>query len=677
MGSDFVDKHYYINEKTGSTPFQRTWKKTSPIEKLLYIIYLIPLIALLIILGLIMILPFLFIRRTRPLLPKSEEIDPIYKKKKRGPGLHRRIWEMFEIFLNLYYMTLKQGLQVGGCLSSIILIYMQIRMIIHDLNNPIIIDYSQQAQISNSDPADRLRTDHDCAYGVGTGIANWANGKEPLAWYGMYHAFIIILCICLFGDELLNVRFGCFAPQWNRAGVGYTTMFLAVATLSTSPNWDFPETVQFRYIILILIFLLGLYNVLRTIVSMNGCTKSEIRFEDGRVGRKPLRFWTKGQWKSEWFRLNFLPPPGKGSYFWTENLQNYIGDWNFPLRIRSRKSLEKQIELQQNEIENKFDDGRIQKVYQKSEKELIWQRGRISRVVIHGGPRKMPPNLKAEIDAMKRIHVGQLPDYDGLLSDEEIEKIEEKVLAELEKDKGYFGIANWVPSVRVYAWLWFDVRRIFCIICGIGLLSIRAAICSFDLSAGAWYAYLDEYTKAQDNWKINGGPDDNTCQYYKGTSVPIFVLPGGKAVTGVAAMYIWVSLWNMFLVGMCLGVIGVAISNNMWWGMHLGLLGPIPVPITLIGPRMTSMSMGLTLGFVAIATLQQGFFFHNDFGIIATKIFCYAGVVGMILSLFPNEPLRPDFTRSPFWPWTSRYAFRRMDRKKWKYGWANNNDMYT
>lgn len=34
----------------------------------------------------------------------------------------------------------------------------------------------------------------------------------------------VLLSIMLFMDELLNVRMGLFAPQWNRAGTGYTMM---------------------------------------------------------------------------------------------------------------------------------------------------------------------------------------------------------------------------------------------------------------------------------------------------------------------------------------------------------------------------------------------------------------------------------------------------------------------
>lgn len=33
-----------------------------------------------------------------------------------------------------------------------------------------------------------------------------------------------MLCLMLIGDETFNVRMGLFAPQWSRAGIGYTIM---------------------------------------------------------------------------------------------------------------------------------------------------------------------------------------------------------------------------------------------------------------------------------------------------------------------------------------------------------------------------------------------------------------------------------------------------------------------
>nr|XP_019044530.1 hypothetical protein I302_06442 [Kwoniella bestiolae CBS 10118]OCF23460.1 hypothetical protein I302_06442 [Kwoniella bestiolae CBS 10118] len=685
MGSEYVDDHYYI-DKNDRTPSQRMWARTSPFHRLIYYLYIIPLFVLLLTLALVLSPFYLFIRATRPLLPSTSLPDPKTKRRDKttgkrryskyewfgeekefplytlfvplgkGPGLHRRTWEMFNYFIEFYKMILKQGLQVGGCTTALVVGYMQVRMMVHDLNDPLVVDYSQTYPLPNYDPAERLRTDPDCAYGVGSGIANWANGKEPLAWYTMYHIFILILCICLFGDELLNVRFGCFAPQWHRAGNGYTIMFLAAATLSTSPNWDYPETVQIRYLVLVVIVIFGLYNVLRTLVASVGCSTSGFKHLDYRVGRKPLRFWTDSEWMDDYYRMNFIQPGRHERYFWTEYLQSKVGDWNFPLERRSREDIKAQVEgLKKRNA--KWDDGRLQKVWQPSPEELENRRGRMSRVVIHGGPKKMPGNFKTELDEMKRVHVPPIdPD------DPPDEKLEKEMIKALDRDKAYFGIADWKPRTKSFGWWWFDVRRGYYMLCALGLFALRFGLCCFDLSAGSFYQYLEEYKDAADQWKINGGPSNDTCQYYKGSSVPIFILPGGNAYSG--------GVWNTFILGMCAAIFGVAVSNNMWYGMHIGF-----APITLIGPRMTSMSLGITTAFVALANLQQGFYFHNDAGIIFTKIICYASIIGAALCVYPNEPLRPNFTRDPFWGWTSRCAFRRMDRKKWHYEDKDMQDM--
>lgn len=157
---------------------------------------------------------------------------------------------------------------------------------------------------------------------------------------------------------------------------------------------------------------------------------------------------------------------------------------------------------------------------------------------------------------------------------------------------------------------------------------------------------------------------------------------------------IWLGIWHTFLIGMCAAIIFVSISNNMWWGMHW----PFP-PMTLIGPRMSSMSIGVTLGLwvcplflpffskmslkdhqtretwtddefsVAFATLQQGFFFSNEYVtlhfllqspeeyrrevkwadktwsttfsslILVVRIICYASVIGFIMFLYPVSKL--------------------------------------
>lgn len=79
-------------------------------------------------------------------------------------------------------------------------------------------------------------------------------------------------------------------------------------------------------------------------------------------------------------------------------------------------------------------------------------------------------------------------------------------------------------------------------------------------------------------------------------------------------------LWHYFLLGMLAAIFMVTLSNNRWWGMHC------PLWLTLIGPRMSTSSVGWTLllqvfaydvsggadcGSVVVATLQLGFF-HEE-----------------------------------------------------------------
>ena len=87
--------------------------------------------------------------------------------------------------------------------------------------------------------------DPQCAYLVGTGIANWSENLENLVWFGMYHGFICLLCVMLIIDETLNIRFGLFSPQWTRAGNGWTIMLCVdycatFSVLSLTPAWFAP-----------------------------------------------------------------------------------------------------------------------------------------------------------------------------------------------------------------------------------------------------------------------------------------------------------------------------------------------------------------------------------------------------------------------------------------------------
>ncbi|ODO06534.1 hypothetical protein I350_03889 [Cryptococcus amylolentus CBS 6273] len=662
------------------TPWQLSMYRLSPGERLLYYLYLPLLSTILILLALLASLPYMFCKRSRPLLPKRSPPDPKHPESKyewygpekdyppglalaplgKGPGLKRRMWEMYGYFREFWYMTTRQGLQVKK--------------------------YQDALSGGDAEPSDYSKSDDKCAYIVGTGIANWGDLQEPLAWYGCYHGFLCLLCICLIGDELFNVRFGAFAPQWFRGGIGYTIMFLVSATLSTSPNWGINDFIQLRYLLLTVIFLFGLYQVLRTLASSIGITTSGYRHTDYRIGRKPLRPWTQSEWLDPYYRQNFIPFQFD-RYFWTERVQAKIGDWNFPAERRPREDVEEQMEwLERNSKggDRRLVDMRVQKVYQKTPQEIKWQHGKIGRIIIHGGPKKMPPFMLDDLQARERAHLGQLPSSPPPTSAEQ-----DEIIKAWNEDKSYFGIANWKPKTKSFGWWWFDVRRAVAVVCALGLMGVRIGLCIFDLASSNMHAYRQEYDQAQDTWDStdSGGPDGSTCQYYQGSSLAIFVVLGEESYYGVTAKYvpppllpslppppapnpqanenksmIWLAIWHLHLLGMCTAIILVAISNNMWWGMHW----PFP-PITLIGPRMTSMSIGVTMGFVAFATLQQGFFFGNDSLIVITRSICYASVVGFILFLYPNEPLRINYTRDPFWPWTSRVAFRFMDRKKVHY----------
>ncbi|WVR08775.1 hypothetical protein IAU60_005833 [Kwoniella sp. DSM 27419] len=685
-----------VSQRRPITAWKRVWNRTPPGEKLLYWLYAPLLWTVLVVLAIVMSLPFLALRKTRPplrlgdlpdpdLVPDRSNPPPKSRKKAmyewygpqkhyprgtatvplgRGPGLHRRLWEMFGTFREIWQMILLQGLQVFGVLSAAILLLMQGQMMYHDFSADVIIKYNDAIAGGASDPDAAMRSDKDCAYAVGTGIANWASGTEPLAWYGAYHGFLCILCICLLGDELLNVRFGCFAPQWFRAGVGYTTIFLASATLSTSPKWGLESSIHFRYYVLVAIGLSGWYNVFRTLISTGlGMSSDGYRHTDYRVGRKPLRLWSESEWNDGYFRQNFIPYAFE-RYFWTERFQARLGDWNFPLERRTRAAIEEQMEHLETQ-EPGYDDGRIQKVYQRDAEELKWQKGHAnSRIIAHGGPKKMPPDMKRDLEQRKRMHKSPIDPYRLPTDEEEAELIEV-----LNKDKQYFGIADWKPATKSYGWWWFDVRRVITIVCSVALLGVRIGLCCFDLSPSSMAAYRTEYDQVAAAWRENGGPDETRCQYLKGSSIPILVLPTGGSRTGVLTSMLWLGTWHVFLCGMCVAVLLVAVSNNMYWGMHW----PFPC-ITLIGPRMTSMSMGITLGFVALATLQQGFFFHNDSLIAITKIICYCCMAEAILSLYPNEPFRVNHTRDPFWPWLSRVTYRFLDRKKWHYEFRDTTD---
>nr|ODN98883.1 hypothetical protein L204_02847 [Cryptococcus depauperatus CBS 7855] len=611
------------------TPYEYATSTLSSGDCFIYIISLVLLIPTLTLLALIMAIPFAFCRRTRPRLLEGFKRDPYHRRKRRGTdyewygpgkelplglafaplgrgeGLHWRLWEIYGYFRQVCYMILKQGLQVGGVLSGLIILTWQILMMLHDFRDKNIVEYQVTSATETGDHSSLMKQDDKCAYATGTGIANWAGGTEPLAWYGCYHGFLCLLCVFLVVDELFNVRFGCFAPQWYRSGIGYTIIFLVSATLSTSPNWGATKFIQLYYITAVVILVFGIYNVLRTMVASNRIAHESYTHTDYRVGRKPLRLWTESEWTDMYFRRNFLPGEYR-RYGWTERVQFKLGDHAFPLERRPQKDIDKErarLLTEKKEI-HKVKELKIQKVLQRSPEELILMRGTISKNAFRGGPIKLHDLsvLYEDIRARARIHIADIDPENPPTKEEQ-----KKMIEAWNEDKGYFGLANWKPKTRRFSvWFWFDIRRFLAILLAAALFIIRLGS---DLSFSKRPAYSAQYEQAVSDWSAThtGGPDASKCQYYHGSSVPIFVITGQDKYNGVIANMVWVAIWHSFLLGMCLAIISVSLSNNMWWGMHW----PFP-PITLIGPRMTSLSTGLTLGFVAFATLQQGFFFENE-----------------------------------------------------------------
>nr|ODN86352.1 hypothetical protein L203_04054 [Cryptococcus depauperatus CBS 7841] len=602
------------------TPYEYAKATLSPGDRLIYYIYCLLLAPILTLLALITAIPFAFCRRTRPRLLKGFKRDPYHRRKEskidyewygpgkelplglafaplgRGEGLHWRLWEIYGYFRQVFYMILKQGLQVGGVLSGLIILTWQILMMLHDFRDKNVVEYQVASATEPGDHSSLMKQDDKCAYATGTGVANWAGGMEPLAWYGCYHGFLCLLCVFLVVDELFNVRFGCFAPQWYRSGIGYTIIFLVSATLSTSPNWGATNFIQLYYITAVVILVFGIYNVLRTMVASNRIASESYTHTDYRVGRKPLRLWTESEWTDMYFRRNFLPAEYR-RYWWTERIQFKLGDHAFPLERRPQKDVDKETAKLLTTDPYHVKELKIQKVLQRSPEELILMQGTIPKKAFRGWTKKVRGVMHEDLMARARIHIADIDPNNPPTREEK-----EKMIEAWNEDKGYFGLANWKPVTKDFAWLWFDIRRFLAILLATALFIIR------DLSFSKRPTYSAEYEQAMSDWSAThtGGPDPSKCQYYHGSSVPIFVITGQGKYNGVIANMVWVAIWHSFLLGMCLAIISVSLSNNMWWGMHL----PFP-PITLIGPRMTSFSTGLTLGFVAFATLQQGFFFEN------------------------------------------------------------------
>lgn len=297
------------------TPYKIALNRISPGERLIYYLYLPFLFLILFLLALLATLPYLFFKRARPRLLPGSRPDPKHPQSKyewygpekdypsglalaplgQGSGVKWRMWEMYGYFREFWHMTTRQGLQVGGVGSGVVMLIFQVEMMWHDysannvssklfLNAFLSFSYIQwEADVSdgfdrlqaiktlrvvekgiqamNLEEIVRVRMRQGREWPIGVADLNpWVrsplflysclsfyenelNEWDSLVWmlsrihlsvlsslsFALGYRFlklqmIGIICICLIGDELLNVRFGCFAPQWYRGGVGYTIM---------------------------------------------------------------------------------------------------------------------------------------------------------------------------------------------------------------------------------------------------------------------------------------------------------------------------------------------------------------------------------------------------------------------------------------------------------------------
>lgn len=297
------------------TPYKIALNRISPGERLIYYLYLPFLFLILFILALLATLPYLFFKRARPRLLPGSRPDPKHPQSKyewygpekdyppglalaplgQGSGVKWRMWEMYGYFREFWHMTTRQGLQVGGVGSGVVMLIFQVEMMWHDysannvsskLGPNVFLSFSyipweadvsdgfdrlqaiktlrvveKRIQAMNLEEIVRVRMRQGREWPIGVADLNpWVrsplflysclsfyenelNEWDSLVWMlSRIHLSVLsslsfplgyrflklqmvgIICICLIGDELLNVRFGCFAPQWYRGGVGYTIM---------------------------------------------------------------------------------------------------------------------------------------------------------------------------------------------------------------------------------------------------------------------------------------------------------------------------------------------------------------------------------------------------------------------------------------------------------------------
>jgi hypothetical protein len=101
-----------------------------------------------------------------------------------------------------------------------------------------------------------------------------------------------------------------------------------------------PSTIRFRYVILVAIFMFGVYNFWRGVLA--DWDKGHWDWADRayRVRRFPLRPWSEKQWQKHKNRQQFrMRRPGDGPRYWSEEWQLWIGDDCWPHVKRSRKAV--------------------------------------------------------------------------------------------------------------------------------------------------------------------------------------------------------------------------------------------------------------------------------------------------------------------------------------------------
>lgn len=134
------------------TAYKIALHRISPAERLIYYLYLPFLLFILILLAILATLPYLFFKRARPRLLPGSRPDPKYPKSGyewygpekdyppglalaplgQGPGAKWRVWEMYGYFREFWHMTTRQGLQVGGVGSGVVMLVFQVEMMWHD-----------------------------------------------------------------------------------------------------------------------------------------------------------------------------------------------------------------------------------------------------------------------------------------------------------------------------------------------------------------------------------------------------------------------------------------------------------------------------------------------------------------------------------------------------------------